>query len=131
VLVVLRPTAPRDPFTTELPGSVADELGLLRERPVLLPAAGTAARQAANAAFADAGFSPLPRFETSEPGAARELVAAGLAVGIVPASWANGHGTLTAEPLPRAEPVRPVLIHRPDLPRPAAALADALRALLG
>ncbi len=98
----------------------------LRERPVLLPAPGTAARTVAAAAFAATGFSPLPRFEVADAASAAAVVAAGLAVAVVPASWAAAHPQLRADPLPGAAPVRPVLVHRPGLSPAAATLAAAL-----
>ncbi len=109
-------------------GAPDGDLGGLRDRPVLLPAAGTAARYAALAAFAPAGFSPVPRFEAADPATARAIVGAGLAVGLVPASWADGEGAA----LPDGSPaVQRVLLHRAD-PAPAVVLLAAhLRAALG
>ncbi len=59
----------------------------LRGRSVIMPARGTALRSVLDDAFAQVGFSPLPRFETNDPETIRELVSAGLGVSIVPRSW--------------------------------------------
>ena len=59
----------------------------LRGAPVIMPERGTALRGLIGAGCAAAGFSPLPFFETSDPGTVRELAAAGLGIGVVPRSW--------------------------------------------
>lgn len=77
----------------------------LRGRSVIMPGRGTALRFLLEEAFAAVGFSPLPRFETNAPEMVRELVRAGLGVGIVPHSWLANHGPAVtsvefAQPLP-------------------------------
>ena len=77
----------------------------LRGRPVIMPIRGTALRALLDAAFAEAGFSPLPRFETSDPHMIRQLVGAGLGVSIVPRGWLRDGGPAVAaldlaQPLP-------------------------------
>jgi DNA-binding transcriptional LysR family regulator len=59
----------------------------LRGWPVIMPTRGTALRALLDEAFAEVGFSPLPRFETSDPQMIRQLVVAGLGVSIVPRGW--------------------------------------------
>ncbi len=63
------------------------ELDVLRGRPVIMPERGTALRELLGRAFTEAGFSPLPLFETSDPETIRQLVAAGLGLSVVPAGW--------------------------------------------
>jgi DNA-binding transcriptional LysR family regulator len=75
--------APRSP----LAGRSDVSFEALRGVPVIMPERGTALRAAISAGCAAAGFSPLPFFETSDPGTVRELSAAGLGVGVVPRSW--------------------------------------------
>lgn len=77
----------------------------LRGRSVIMPGRGTALRSLLDDAFAHAGFSPLPRFETNDPEMIRQLVGAGLGVSIVPRSWLPGEDPAVAvvelaEPLP-------------------------------
>ena len=77
----------------------------LRGRSVIMPGRGTALRSLLDDAFAQVGFSPLPRFETNHPEMIRELVSAGLGVSIVPRSWLGDHGPAVtsvelAQPLP-------------------------------
>jgi DNA-binding transcriptional LysR family regulator len=77
----------------------------LRGRSVIMPGRGTALRGLLDDAFAQVGFSPLPRFETNDPGMILELVGAGLGVSIVPSSWVldDGQAVTTvelADPLP-------------------------------
>lgn len=77
----------------------------LRGRPVIMPGRGTALRGLLDDAFAQVGFSPLPRFETNDPAMIVQLVAAGLGVSIVPRSWLLGDSQAVtaielAEPLP-------------------------------
>jgi DNA-binding transcriptional LysR family regulator len=59
----------------------------LRGRSVIMPGRGTALRGLLDDAFAQVGFSPLPRFETNDPAMILQLVGAGLGVSIVPSSW--------------------------------------------
>jgi DNA-binding transcriptional LysR family regulator len=77
----------------------------LRGRSVIMPGRGTALRSLLDDAFAQVGFSPLPRFETNHPEMIRELVSAGLGVSIVPRSWLGDYGPQVtsvdfAQPLP-------------------------------
>jgi DNA-binding transcriptional LysR family regulator len=77
----------------------------LRGRSVIMPGRGTALRSLLDDAFAQVGFSPLPRFETNHPEMIRELVGAGLGVSIIPRSWQAGPGPAVtsvelAQPLP-------------------------------
>jgi DNA-binding transcriptional LysR family regulator len=62
----------------------------LRGRSVIMPGRGTALRGLLDDAFAQVGFSPLPRFETNDPAMIVQLVAAGLGVSIIPRSWLAG-----------------------------------------
>jgi DNA-binding transcriptional LysR family regulator len=64
----------------------------LRGRSVIMPGRGTALRGLLDDAFAQVGFSPLPRFETNDPAMIVQLVAAGLGVSIIPRSWLLGDG---------------------------------------
>ena len=77
----------------------------LRGRSVIMPGRGTALRALLDDAFAQVGFSPLPRFETNDPETIGALVAAGLGVSIIPRSWqADNWSAVTsvefAQPLP-------------------------------
>ena len=77
----------------------------LRGRSVVMPGRGTALRGLLDDAFAQVGFSPLPRFETNDPAMIVQLVAAGLGVSIIPRSWLPGDGQAVtaielAAPLP-------------------------------
>jgi DNA-binding transcriptional LysR family regulator len=77
----------------------------LRGRSVIMPGRGTALRGLLDDAFVQVGFSPLPRFETNDPGMILQLVGAGLGVSIVPSSWVRGDGQAVtavelADPLP-------------------------------
>jgi DNA-binding transcriptional LysR family regulator len=60
----------------------------LRDEPFVLPGDG----RLAGAAFAKAGFSPVPLFEVSDAPTARLLVHHGLAVGVLPMSWLEAPG---------------------------------------
>ena len=68
------------------------ELDELRGRAVVMPERGTALRELLLGAFTEAGFSPLPLFETSDPQTLRQLVAAGLGLSVVPDGWLGGDG---------------------------------------
>lgn len=68
----------------------------LRGRPVIMPSRGTALRALLDHAFMEVGFSPLPRFETSDPQTIRKLVSAGLGVSIIPRGWMLDRGPATA-----------------------------------
>jgi DNA-binding transcriptional LysR family regulator len=93
----------------------------LRDRPFILAERGTALRATVTAACEAAGFGPVPPFEVSDPRTIRVLVAAGLGVAVVPASWLADSGLDSA---PLADPVprhRVALLAAADL-QPAAAL---------
>ena len=83
------PLASRDPLASAEPAGDEAPIGLgeLRGRPVIMPERGSALRGLLDDAFAQAGFSPLPLFETSDPRTIRQLVVAGLGVSIVPDGW--------------------------------------------
>jgi DNA-binding transcriptional LysR family regulator len=83
-----------DPLVRSDRARRAEALGLdeLRGRPVIMPERGTALRELLQRAFTDAGFSPLPLFETSDPETVRQLVAAGLGLSVVPAGWLREDG---------------------------------------
>ena len=67
-------------------------IDVLRGLPVIMPERGTALRDLLAGAFADAGFSPLPFFETSDPPTIRRLAGSGLGVGVAPKTWLDGDG---------------------------------------
>jgi DNA-binding transcriptional LysR family regulator len=95
-------TAPGEPLAGDSPIAVAE----LRGRPFILAEPGTALRETVLAACQQAGFSPVPLFEVSDPATVRFLAHAGLGVGIVPASWLEQPGpevavVALAEPAPR------------------------------
>jgi DNA-binding transcriptional LysR family regulator len=73
-------------------GGAALGLDELRGRPVVMPERGTALRELLLGAFTEAGFSPLPLFETSDPQTIRQLVAAGLGLSVVPDGWLDEDG---------------------------------------
>jgi DNA-binding transcriptional LysR family regulator len=92
----------------------------LRGRSVIMPGRGTALRGLLDDAFVQVGFSPLPRFETNDPGMILQLVGAGLGVSIVPSSWVRGDGQAVnavelADPLP-AYRVAPLATTQPRIP---------------
>ncbi|HEY5428884.1 MAG TPA: LysR family transcriptional regulator [Solirubrobacteraceae bacterium] len=80
----------------------------LRGVPVIMPERGTALRELIASACADAGFSPLPFFETSDPRTIRRLAGAGLGVSIVPDSWLLEDGP----PVGTAEFAPPLPVYR-------------------
>ena len=88
-LAAPHPLASPDPLAS--PGPARGEppvgLGELRGLPVIMPERGSALRELLDGAFAEAGFSPLPLFETSDPRTIRQLVVAGLGLSIVPEGW--------------------------------------------
>src|SRR5206468_6293231 len=59
----------------------------LRGHALILAEPGSPLRDAVAAACADAGFSPVPLFEVSDPSAVRFLTASGLGATVVPRSW--------------------------------------------
>jgi DNA-binding transcriptional LysR family regulator len=87
-----------DPLARSDRARTGAALGLeeLRGRPVIMPERGTALRELLLRAFTDAGFSPLPLFETSDPQTIRQLVAAGLGLSVVPAGWLYDDGAPVA-----------------------------------
>jgi DNA-binding transcriptional LysR family regulator len=93
---------PDDP----LAGGPPIGLGDLSGRAFILPEPGSGLREAVIAACEEAGFSPVPLFEISDPTTVRHLVHAGLGVSVVPASWfvASGPEVASAsleDPAPR------------------------------
>jgi DNA-binding transcriptional LysR family regulator len=106
----------------------------LRGAALVLPEPGSALRQTVLDACSAAGFSPVPRFEVSDPPTVRFLVHAGLAVAVVPASWLEVPGPEVAV----AELDAAGVVHRPALmaakagPPPAGRLLlERLRLALG
>lgn len=108
-----------------LAGTSGVAIGDLRTSPLILAERGTALRDAVAAACADAGFSPIPLFEVSDPATVRWLAHAGLGVAAVPASWLERPGpevgvATLAEPAPR---------HRVAMLTPSAGATPAGRLL--
>jgi DNA-binding transcriptional LysR family regulator len=101
----------------------------LRERPFVLAEPGSALRATVVAVCEAAGFGPVPLMEAGDPETVRVLVAAGLGVALVPASWrAAAAAASLAPPVPVHEPA---LLARPEGATPAAGLLHAhLRAAL-
>ncbi|WP_205697416.1 LysR family transcriptional regulator [Conexibacter sp. SYSU D00693] len=124
-LVVLEPAA----------GGTGTEVdpAALRERPFVLAEAGSALRDAVLAVCQGAGFSPLPRFEAGDPATVRHLVAAGLAVAVVPASWARAAGPAVAVARLAGDPRHrlALLTSQHGLAPAARGLAERLAAALG
>jgi DNA-binding transcriptional LysR family regulator len=90
----------------------------LRGRSVIMPGRGTALRGLLDDAFAQVGFSPLPRFETNDPGMIVELVAAGLGVSIIPRSWLLGEAQpVTAVELAASLPTYRIVLLATTQPR--------------
>jgi DNA-binding transcriptional LysR family regulator len=104
----------------------------VRDRPFVLAERGTALRDGVMAACEEAGFGPVPPFEVSDPTTVRSVVHAGLAVGVVPASWLDGPGPQVAvAPLRRPSPRHRVcLVAAADLSPAAALLREWLRSAL-
>lgn len=96
--------APRSPLAGRTDATI-DEL---RGIPVIMPERGTALRELIAAACAEAGFSPLPFFETSDPATIRQLAASGLGVSVVPSSWLRDAGS----PVGIAEFANPAPMYR-------------------
>ncbi|HET9104253.1 MAG TPA: LysR family transcriptional regulator [Solirubrobacteraceae bacterium] len=106
--------APEDPIA----GAAEVTIETLRGVPVILPERGTALRELVVRSCQEAGFSPLPLFETSDPLTIRSLAAEGLGCSAVPASWLTGNGPAVGvagfgRPVPR---YRVALVHSTDLP---------------
>jgi DNA-binding transcriptional LysR family regulator len=100
-------TARGDPLSSSAVDTGAGGLTIedLRGRSVIMPGRATALRSLLDEAFAQVGFSPLPRFETNHPEMIRELVSAGLGVSIIPRSWLADYGPAVtsvelSQPLP-------------------------------
>lgn len=98
-------TARGDQLSAGADGGEGPTIDDLRGRSVIMPGRGTALRSLLDDAFAQVGFSPLPRFETNHPEMIRELVSAGLGVSIIPRSWLADYGPAVtsvelAQPLP-------------------------------
>ena len=64
----------------------------LRGRTFVLAEPGTALRELVMAACQAAGFSPVPLLEVGDPWTTRQLVSAGLGIGLVPLSWVERPG---------------------------------------
>jgi DNA-binding transcriptional LysR family regulator len=64
----------------------------LRGRTFVLAEPGTALRELVMAACQAAGFSPVPLLEVGDPWTTRQLVGAGLGIGLVPLSWVERPG---------------------------------------
>ena len=82
------------------------EIGDLRGRGLILAEPGTPLREVVASACADAGFSPVPLFEVSDPWTVRFLASAGLGASVVPRSWVELPGPPIAvaalrDPAPR------------------------------
>jgi DNA-binding transcriptional LysR family regulator len=91
--------------------------GDLRGRSLILAEPGSPLRRSVASACADAGFSPVPLFEVSDPWTVRFLTAAGLGLSVVPSSWLE----LPGPPVVRLELTDPAPRHRVSLLVPAAA----------
>ncbi|WP_050897313.1 LysR family transcriptional regulator, partial [Patulibacter medicamentivorans] len=96
---VLRDEPLRLLVAAEDPLGAAERIALwdVRDRPFVLAQEGSALRELAMAACAEAGFGPVPRFAIGDPATVRHLVAAGLGVALVPRSWA-GEGVAVVAP---------------------------------
>ena len=95
--------------------------GDLRGRNLILAEPGSPLRRAVAAACADAGFSPVPLFEVSDPWTVRFLTAAGLGLSVVPYSWTE----LPGPPIAAVELTGPSPRHRLSLLVPDAGLSPA------
>jgi DNA-binding transcriptional LysR family regulator len=116
------------PAGDPLAGSASIELWDLRDRPFILAERGSALRQTVYTACEAAGFGPVPPFEVGDPRTVRLLVAAGLGVALVPASWLAGDGpeVAVAELAGDAPRHRVALLTAADLPPAAALMRDWL-----
>ena len=131
--------ASEDPLVRGRLGGVDGERGGptvddLRGRPVIMPIRSTALRALLDEAFAEAGFSPLPRFETSDPQMIRQLVGAGLGVSIIPRGWLlDGGPAVAAVELAQPLPVYRIALLATTQPRIPARdrLVEHLRVALG
>jgi DNA-binding transcriptional LysR family regulator len=93
----------------------------LRGRSLVLAEPGSPLRSAVGAACADAGFSPVPLFEVSDPWTVRFLTAAGLGLSVVPRSWLD----LPGPPIAHVALTEPAPRHCVSLLAPAAGLSPA------
>lgn len=101
-----------------LAGAADVTIDVLRGVPVILPERGTALRELVVQSCQDAGFSPVPLFETSDPLTIRSLAAEGLGYSAVPESWLKSYGPRVGvasfgKPAPRYEVA---FVHSTDLP---------------
>jgi DNA-binding transcriptional LysR family regulator len=117
-----------DPLAADAAGV---EVAALAGRPFVLAEEGSGRRAAALATCEAAGFGPLPRFVAGDPTAVERLVAAGLAVALVPAVPPATAGVVlrTVVPAPATFAVR--LVRAAPVSPAAARLADWLVAALG
>jgi DNA-binding transcriptional LysR family regulator len=104
--------APDDPLAAATGTAIAD----LRGRSLILAEPGSPLREAVASACADAGFSPVPLFEVSDPWTVRFLTAAGLGLSVVPRSWLD----LPGPPVAVVDLTGPAPRHRVSLLVPAA-----------
>src|SRR3954451_1087236 len=72
-----------------LAGAAGVTFADLRGRSLILAEPGSPLRAAVANACADAGFSPVPLFEVSDPWTVRFLTSAGLGLSVVPSSWVD------------------------------------------
>ena len=112
--------APGDPLATAGSATFED----LRGRGLVLAEQGSQLREVVAAACAEAGFSPVPLFEVSDPWSVRFLTGAGLGLSVVPRSWTE----LPGPPVGVAELDGSAPRHRVSLlaPRSAGSPAAAL-----
>jgi len=108
---------PGDALTCARPVGLADLSG----RPFILAEPGSGLREVVMAACQEAGFSPVPLFEVSDPATVRHLVHAQLGVSVVPASWFQSAGPEVAE----AALAEPAPRHRVGVLTPAAGTSAA------
>jgi DNA-binding transcriptional LysR family regulator len=101
----------------------SSEIGFadLRGRGLILAEPDSPLRHAVAAACADAGFSPVPLFEVSDPWTVRFLTATGLGLSVVPRSWLE----LPGPPIAHVELTGAVPRHRVSLLTPAAGATPA------
>jgi DNA-binding transcriptional LysR family regulator len=103
-------------------------LGDLSGRPFVLAEPGSALRETVMAACQAEGFSPVPLLEVGDPSAVRFLVAAGLGVALVPASWLEVPGPeVGVASIASAPRHRLCLVTSGELPPAGALLAERLR----